>query len=294
MSQKKWIIKDLLEVTADYLKQKQIDNPRLCAEILLAHQLNMCRVKLYLAFDQPLHENEISRYRSLIKRRLLREPTQYITGIQEFWSMEFMVAPQALIPRPESELLVEHVVSICRDEKSPEKPSGTILDLGTGSGVIAVSLAQELQGATIWASDISGQALDLCKLNAGKHGVDSRVRFIKGDLFQPFIDKPVKFDIIVSNPPYVASEEYDSLAPEVRDYEPRLALDGHEGGLFFIRKIINEGADYLKPGGWLLIEMDPRQTPAALNMFEENGHYTEKKRIMDYTGKYRVVMARKR
>ena len=167
------------------------------------------------------------------------------------------------------------------------------MDLGTGSGAIAVAVARELKEATVWASDISEQALDLCRLNAQKHGVDSRVRLIGGDLFRPFIDKSVEFDIIVSNPPYIASEEYDSLPAEVRDYEPRLALDGREGGLFFIRRIINEAPNYLKPGGWLLIEMDPGQTPAALDMLEQKGHYKDKTAISDYSNNFRAVMARK-
>ncbi|MFC1532782.1 peptide chain release factor N(5)-glutamine methyltransferase [Thermodesulfobacteriota bacterium] len=294
MSGKKWIIKDLLEVTTDYLKEKNIDTPRLCAEILLAHLLNISRVNLYLNIDQPLNEREISDYRSLIKRRLNREPTQYISGRQEFWSLEFVVSPQVLIPRPESELLVEQVVSICRGEKNIDNPSPIILDLGTGSGAIAISLARELQGATICASDISKGALDLARLNSRKHGMESRIRFFQGDLFQPFKNQSFKFDVIVSNPPYIASEDYESLPPEVRDYEPRLALDGHREGLFFIEKIINQGADFLKPGGWLLIEMDPGQTLRALDLLEESGKYMEKKRVEDYSHNYRVVMAKKR
>ena len=294
MSQKKWTIKELLEVTAGYLKSKEIDNPRLCAEILLAYQLDTSRIKIYLTLDQPLHQKDIDSYRSLIKRRLNREPPQYITGIQEFWSMEFIVDRKVLIPRPESELLVEQVVLISRNEKSVGNLSPAILDLGTGSGAIAVSLARELQGAAIWASDISDEALDTARLNARKHGMDSRIQFIQGDLFQPFRYHSIRFDFIVSNPPYIASEDYNLLPPEVRDYEPRLALDGHEGGLFFIDKIIMEGASYLKPGGWLLIEMDPRQTSTAINMLEQSGYYEKGRCVRDYSQKDRVVMARKK
>ncbi|MDB9823084.1 peptide chain release factor N(5)-glutamine methyltransferase [Deltaproteobacteria bacterium] len=293
MSTKRWIIKDLLAVTTDYLKNKKMDNPRLCAETLLAHQLNISRIKLYLSFDQPLNEKDISRYRSMIKRRLKREPTQYITGVQEFWSLEFFVGSQALIPRPESEVLVEQVLSIYGDENfAEERP--VILDLGTGSGAIAVSLARELQGAIIWASDISDEALRLARLNSEKHGVESRIHFIQGDLFRPFVEKSFKFDIIISNPPYIAPEDYEILPPEVRDYEPRLALDGREGGIFFIEKIIRESSDYLKSDGWLLIEMDPSQTLKALNMIEESGYFGEKRCIMDYSQRERVVIARKK
>ena len=290
MSTKRWIIKDLLEVTASYLREKKIENPRLCAETLLAHQLNSSRIKLYLTFDQPLNERDISSYRSKIKRRINREPVQYITGVQEFWSLEFIVGPQVVIPRPETEVLVEQVLSIWGDEKG-HMP--TILDLGTGSGAIAVSLAWELKGATIWASDISDEALKLARINSEKHGVDTQIQLIQGDLFHPFDAKSHKFDIIVSNPPYVASEDYQLLPPEVRNYEPRLALDGHEEGIFFIEKIIMEGPGYLKSGGWLLIEMDPRQTLKAFNMIEQSGYYGEKRSVKDYSQKDRVVMARR-
>ncbi len=294
MNTKRWIIKDLLTVTTDYLRDKNIENPRLCAETLLAHQLNTSRIKLYLAFDQPLNQTDITNYRSLIRRRANREPTQHITGIQEFRSLEFMVESHVLIPRPETEILVEQVLSICHDRTSMEETSTAILDLGTGSGAIAVSLAMELQGAAIWASDISREALTLAQINSKKHGVNDRIVFIQGDLFQPFSKNNLKLDIIVSNPPYVALEAYDSLPPEVKDYEPRLALDGHEGGNFFIEKIIMEAPAYLKPGGWVLIEMDPGQTSKALNMIQERECYIEKRCIKDYSQKDRVVMARTR
>jgi len=287
VSPKIWTIKELLRITADYLEKKEIDNPRLCAELLLAHQLKINRVKLYLSFDQPLNDSEISGYRSLIKRRINREPTQYITGIQEFWSMDFAVTPQVLIPRPESELLVEQVISLCG-------PTPFILDLGTGSGALAVSLAREIEGASLWASDISRESLDVAILNSEKHGVEDRINFVQGDLWQPFLDQGNRFDLIVSNPPYIAAEEYDSLAPEVRDHEPRQALDGREGGLFFIERIISGGAEFLNPGGWLLMEMDPRQTEKSLELLDKNGHYCDKKRIKDYTQRYRVVIAQKR
>jgi release factor glutamine methyltransferase len=293
VSTKRWIIKDLLEVTTDYLRDKKVDNPRLCAETLLAYQLNSSRIKLYLTLDHPLNEKDIDSYRSMIKRRVDREPAQYITGVQEFWSLEFLVGPQALIPRPETEILVEQVLSILKDDKSNKEQGPFMLDLGTGSGVIAVSLAKELQGATIWASDISALALDLARINSEKHAVNSRIHLVQGDLFEPFSGEPLKFDIIVSNPPYIPSEDYDSLPPEVKDYEPRLALNGHEGGLFFIEKIIMEAPVYLNPGGWLLIEMDPGQTLQAFNMIEQNHSYREHRCAKDYSQKDRVVIARK-
>ncbi len=294
MNQKKWSIKELLDVTTDYLNRKDIDNPRLCAEVLLAHQLNTSRVKLYLDFDQPVGEGDISSYRALIKRRLNREPLQHITGTQEFWSLGFIVGPQVLIPRPETEILVEQVVRASRDENGREKSHLRILDLGTGSGVIAVSLARELKGATLWASDISEKALELAKKNSIRHGVDDRIHFLQGDLFQPFAEQRIRFHVIVCNPPYIASEDFDSLPPEVRDHEPRTALDGREGGLFFIEKIIHEGPGYLKPGGRLFIEMDPGQVSRAMGMMEASGLYAERDCIKDYSHKNRIVEARTR
>jgi len=288
-----WTIKDLLKTTTDYLKKKEIDSPRLSAEILLAHQLKIKRVNLYLNFDKPLNDDEIAGYRSLIRRRLQREPIQYITGIQEFWSMEFNVGPQVLIPRPESELLVEQAISLYKERRLPGMISPRILDLGTGCGAMAISIARELKDAFIWASDISQEAVDLAILNSRKHGVEERIQFIVGDLWEPFMHPNLTFDIILSNPPYIASNDFDSLPPEVRDHEPRFALDGHGEGMFFIEKLILNGADYLHPGGWILLEMDPEQTTKALKLIEETGYYGERTRIKDYGNQYRVVMAQK-
>ena len=294
MSSKPWTIKNLLKVTTDYLKKNKIDSPRLSAEILLAHQLNTSRVKLYLDFDRPLNDEEISGYRSLIRRRLNREPIQYLAGRQEFWSLEFIVGPEVLIPRPESELLVEQAIALCREERLTETRSPGILDLGTGCGALAISIARELENARIWACDISGDALNIANLNARKHAVESRIEFLQGDLWQPVMDQGLTFDIILSNPPYIDADAFDHLAPEVRDHEPRLALDGREGGMFYIEEIIKKGTDYLNPGGWILLEMDPEQTQKALGLIEENNLYGEKKRVKDYSHQYRVVMARKR
>jgi release factor glutamine methyltransferase len=289
-----WTIKDLLEVTSNYLQEKGVDSPRLSAEVLLALQLKVDRVKLYLNFDQPLHEREIADYRELIKRRLNREPIQYITGVQEFWSLDFEVGPQVLIPRPETELLVEQVVSL-RDEKRLTKNENLrILDLGTGSGVLAIVIAREFGGASVWASDMSAEALALAKINAKKHGVEERIEFLLSDVWQGLIDSSLVFDVIVSNPPYIASDHISSLAPEVRDHEPRSALDGGEKGMHFIKEIIRESPKYLDTGGWILLEMDPEQTAIAMELMDKNDDYVEKCRIKDYSGHYRVVMAQKR
>jgi release factor glutamine methyltransferase len=291
--QKPWTIKELLKVTTDYLGKKGIESPRLSAEILLAHQLDIDRVKLYLRFDQPLHDKEVAGYRSLIKRRLSREPIQYITGVQEFWSMDFAVGPQVMVPRPETELLVEHALALCRQKRSTEGSCGRILDLGTGCGAIAVAIARELEGVGVWATDVSQDALDMARRNAKKHGVEERIEFLLSDLWQNLSNQELTFDIIVSNPPYIESEAMASLPPEVRDHEPRQALDGGEEGMFYITNIIQEAPKHLTPGGWILLEMDPEQTTKALGLIEASNSYLRPVRLKDYSHNHRVVMVQK-
>jgi release factor glutamine methyltransferase len=294
VSPQKWIIKDLLAVTTDYLQKKDIDSPRLCAEMLLAYQLKTTRIKLYLDFDKPLNEKDINEYRVLIQRRLKREPVQYITGMQEFWSMEFNVCPPVLIPRPDTEILVEQAISILKNKMAPDE-TGTlsVLDIGTGSGAVAVSIAKELPDVEIWATDVSPDALEVARGNASKHSLDARIRFLESDLFSSFNNMTQSFDVILSNPPYIPREDYDSLPPEVGQYEPRTALDGGEGGLFFINRLILEAKDFLKTGGWLMMEMASFQTAKAMDLIAQTGFYGEQKIIKDYSHKDRVVMARK-
>jgi release factor glutamine methyltransferase len=293
MSSKAWSIKGLLKVSCDYLKKKQIDSPRLTAEVLLAHQLGSDRVNLYLNLDQPLTEKEISGYRALIRRRLQREPLQYITGIQEFWSIDFVVDPRALIPRPETELLVEHALRLLKPAAESENKEPKILDLGSGCGTLAVSLAKEVPNAQIWATDKSQGALELARLNAQRHGVSDRIQFKEGDLWEPLMNLGITFDIILSNPPYVAAEAYNDLPPEVRDYEPRSALDGRDGGMYYIERILTNAPDYMKPKAWIMLEMAPDQTEKALGLVEKTEGYGEKTRIRDYSRLYRIVMAQR-
>jgi release factor glutamine methyltransferase len=290
----RWTIKAILEKAAQYLKEKgDIPNPRLDAELLLAHVLKTTRMGLYLRFDQPLHENEVGDYRSLIQRRARHEPIQYITRVQEFWSHEFSVDPRVLIPRPESELLVETALSLIRTNARTSDRPPILLDLGTGSGALAVSLAKELKDALIWATDQSAAALEVARLNAEKHGVAERIHFRSGDLWAPIHGEKVLFDVIVSNPPYVATEDYETLPPEVRDHEPRVALDGHEKGMRTIREIIRTAPPYLSREGWLLVEMASDQTEEALALIAQTGRYARGDRKKDYTHRFRVVLARK-
>jgi release factor glutamine methyltransferase len=294
MAPKKWAVREILNVSSRFLRDKGIESPRLCAEVLLAHELKKSRVDLYLAFDQPLSNKEIVQYRSLIKRRLRREPLQYITGHQEFWSIDFRISPAVLIPRTETEFLVEEAIKLWDRRLLPNNINPTILDLGTGSGVIAIALAKEIEGATLWASDISFEAIAVARTNAQRHNLERRIRFCQGDLWQPFSDSSTTFDMIISNPPYIRNDAFKSLPPEVRLYEPRVALDGHENGMCFIQRIIEEGATYLEPGGWLLIEMDPDQTERALALIDSAHSFSFRERLADYQKRYRMVKAQKR
>lgn len=291
MSPRTWQIRDLLKVSSDYLKDKGIENARLNAEVLLAYQLRLERVGLYLNFDQPLTETELSSYRFLIKRRIDHEPLQYITGTQEFWSLSFAVDRRVLIPRPETEIIVEQAIVLADSYKGEDQPL-KILDLGTGCGAIAIALAKELPDASVWATDISEEALGLARRNALKHGVRDRVSFWQGDLWEPLMEGAHRFDMIVSNPPYVSTEEYNELPLEVRDYEPRQALDGRDGGMYYLEKIVEGAHDFLNPGGWIILEMAPWQTQKTLDIIARTGEYQQETRIKDYSRRYRVVMAR--
>lgn len=291
---KAWTIGELLKVSADYLKQKGIEAPRLSAEILLAHQLRLTRIKLYLQYDQPLTEQEVEGYRALIRRRLGREPIQYITGTQEFWSMEFTVSPSVLIPRPETEGLVEQAVALGRENPYLQEEGVYLLDLGTGCGALAVALAREFEKASVFATDLSEEALRVARVNAGRHGVQARIEFRTGDWFGPFAGEEIRFHMIVSNPPYIASDVFEGLSPEVREHEPRMALDGREKGMADITRILREADRYLHPGGWILMEMDPEQTLPAVRIVEETGQFEEPRRIRDYSRRYRMVMAKKK
>jgi release factor glutamine methyltransferase len=292
MTSKIWKIGELLKVTAEYLATKtDIENPRLNAEVLLAHLLGVDRVALYLNYDLPLTPAEVGGYRHLIKRRLNREPMQYITGIQEFWSLEFQINPHVLIPRPETELLVEQALPRLKEKQWPPERPPRVLDLGTGSGNIAISVAKEMPNAVFWATDISAEALKVARMNAEKHGVRENISFRSGDLWMPIQKEAMTFDVILSNAPYIATDAYDLLPPEVRDFEPRIALDGGEKGLTLIAAIIAEAPRYLNPGGWILLEMDPEQTDWALRLMDKVGGYASKSRIKDYFHRYRAVIA---
>lgn len=293
MTAKTWDIKGILKTTSDYLEEKEVLDPRLNAEILLSHQLNIDRITLYLHFDKPLTQDEVDGYRSLIRRLVDHEPVQYITGKQEFWSLDFAVGPSVLIPRPETEILVELALEKSRNMPCCKEGKIKILDLGTGSGALAVSIAKEMPEASLWATDISTEALKTARINAVAHDVSEKITFCQGNMWEPVIREGTSFDLIISNPPYVSDDEYPGLPAEVRDHEPRVALCGHSKGMFYIEKIIVEGWRHLNEGGYLMLEMDPRQTEAALQLVDRVGKYENGTRVKDYSRRHRVVTAQR-
>ncbi|ROQ93547.1 peptide chain release factor N(5)-glutamine methyltransferase [Desulfosoma caldarium] len=257
-----WTILKVLQWTTDYFRRKGLEQPRSDAEVLLAHALNLRRVDLYLRYDQPLCPEELARYRALIQRRAAREPTQYITGHQEFWSLELEVNPSVLIPRPETERLVELAL-----EAFGKDPIG-VLDVGTGSGAIAIALAKERPQWTIVACDISWDALQTARRNAERHGVLNRIAFTASYLTTAFRSIPPPFHLICTNPPYVGDTQWDNLAPEIRCHEPPQALRGGGAeGTFIPQKLLEEAIPLLVPGGVLLMEFGMGQerllAPAA-------------------------------
>ncbi len=243
-----WTSLKLIQWTADYFEKKGIPNPRLDAELLLAHVLKCKRIDLYIHHEKIVGEKELASFRTLIERRATREPLQYITGETEFWGLTIKVTPDVLIPRPETELLVEEALKIGAAE---------ILDIGTGSGCIAITLAKNLPNAHITATDIAKEALEVARKNAEASGVADRIEFVLADVapWKSFEAANKTFDLIVSNPPYIATHELDSLQPEVSRFEPRQALDGGEDGLLCIRKILDETPPFMKKGAALILEI---------------------------------------
>ncbi len=284
-----WTIKKLLDWTTEYFKKYNIEWPHLEAEILLAHSLKVPRIQLYVQFEKVLTSEELAEYKKLILRRSKHEPVAYIIETQPFMSLEFKVNPSVLIPRPETEKLVEITIDASKTFKSP-----LIADLGTGSGAIAVSLAKYISGSKIYATDVSKEAIEIAKENAEKHGVQDRCTFFVGSLFEPLEDMKGRFDIIVSNPPYVKTAEIDSLEPDIKDFEPRHALEAGEDGLKYIREIIEKSPAYLKNPGKILMEFGMGQGSTILDLAEKDGKYKNQQIIKDNSGIDRILEAEKK
>lgn len=316
-----------IQKSAEFLARKEVESPRLQAELLLAHVLKLPRMKLYLNFERSLSPAEQDSYRELIKRRGQREPLQHIIGSTCFCGLEIAVNRHALVPRPETELLTEagwtYLKQISEgrvprapDSNSRDSQSSSLraFDFGTGSGCIAIALAVKCPGAQITASDISGDALELAKQNAARHNVAERIEFIAGDGFAALASEgrvprapdakkengdscnsPLRnheFDLIISNPPYIPTAEIDSLQPEVRDFDPRGALDGGADGLDYFRRIAREAPPFLKREGRLMVEFGDGQEEELKKIFGEQNWIVEAVRE-DYTQRPRILIARR-
>ena len=266
------------------LAAAEIDSARLDAELLLAEALGVERSRLLFKHDGAVDGAALARLHALIARRAGGEPVSYIIGRREFWSLNFVVTPAVLAPRPETELLVETALKLIGSKASPR-----ILDLGTGSGAIAVALAKEIPGADIVATDMSQDALEVARANARRHGVEERITFVAGDLFAPV--RGMKFDAILSNPPYIRSDDIEALPRDVRDFEPRIALDGGSDGLDFYRRIAREAPHRLTTGGFVAVEIGTAMGAEVARLFADRsfeGVRVEK----DLAGLERVVSAR--
>ncbi len=285
-----WNILGVLKWTTGYFADHHVDSPRLTAEILLAETLGIDRVGLYVRFDQPLTEDERQRFRSLVKRRIRKEPVSYIIGRRDFWKISLAVTPDVLIPRPDTEIIVEAALDLM--PVPMEKPL-RFLDMGTGSGAIAISLAHSFPGPLYFASDISPNALRIAAGNAVLNGVADRVAFFASRWFDA-VSAACAFDMIVSNPPYIPSGQIPHLAPEITDYEPVLALDGDGDGLRDIAVLVSEGPGFLVPGGIMILEIGHDQKPAVEKLAKSQPNWADIAFRKDYAGHDRAVVLRRR
>ena len=281
--QEMWTTVKILTWTKDYLTSKGVDNARLEAEWMLCAATGLDRVGLYLNFEKPLSEEELAGYRTMVARRAKREPLQHILGSQEFCGLDFMVSPDVLIPRHDTELLVAEALVRSAGAHS-------VLDIGTGSGCVAVALAKQLPAATVTATDISEAALIMAQINATQNG--ATVEFLSGSLFTAVADR--RFDLIVSNPPYIPTLDIAALESEVRDFDPRAALDGGLDGLDVYRALIPDASAHLNPGGWLLVETGVGQAANIVQLFNATGRYGEPFTSLDIHGIERVVGAQRK
>lgn len=313
-----WTVKKLLLWTTGYFAQHGIPNPRLDAEVLLSHLLQKSRLQLYLDFDMPVFQEHLTPFRQLIRQRIARTPVSYLTNRKEFMSLDFYVDARVLIPRPETEHLVETVLNEEPVDAPPNlnrEPVGTLsnlnqepvdvpsnvnqepvgalgkraLDLGTGSGVIAISLAVQRPGWNIVATDISEEALAVAQKNAETHHCTEQITLLHGDLFEP-VDAQ-RFDWIICNPPYIKSIERDRLSADIRDCEPAIALFAGDDGLAVISRLIAEAPDYLAPNGKLIFEIGDTQAEEVCALIEAQPAYRTYELLKDYAQKERIVLA---
>lgn len=279
---------EVISKSSEFLAKKGVDSPRLHTELLLAHVLQLPRMKLYLNFERQLTEPELDSLRKLVQRRGQREPLQHLVGSTSFCGLEIAVNRHVLIPRPETELLAEAGWQFLATLNA--KPS-TALDFGTGSGCIAMALAAKSPTTRVTALDVSAEALGIAKQNAVKSNLSDRIEFRHGDGFAA-LEPNERFDLIVSNPPYITSAEIETLEPEVRDHDPRGALDGGADGLDFYHRLATDAAAFLKPGGKLMLEFGEGQADAISVLLTAQGWVVEAVHP-DYTKRLRYLIARR-
>ena len=282
-----WTVGKIIDWTTGHLRKHGSDTPRLEAEILLAHARRCPRIQLYVKYSESLTEEERRVMRDLVRRRAQFEPVAYLVGHREFFGLEFRVTPDVLIPRPETETLVLEAVTLAK-----QHPGARILDVGTGSGCIAVSVAVNVPDAVVTATDLHPRALEVARDNAARLGVAERIRFLDGDLLAP-VPAGEQFEIIVSNPPYVADGEMETLPADVRLHEPAHALRAGPQGLDVITRLIAAAPAHLVPGGTLLVEIAPEQAPAVRSLIEKSVAFASLRTINDSFGKERVIAARR-
>ena len=289
-----WTVLALLDWTKGYLEKNDSESPRLDAEILLAHSMNCERIMLYTRFDEIVNETDRLQFRELVKQRASGCPVAYLVGFKEFYSLRFDVSEHVLIPRPETEFAVIAVLDIVKEYFSSDSNGQSIpchvVDVGTGSGAIAITLATEMSQIQVTAVDLSTAALEVARKNANCHEVNDQIEFVEQDLLAGPSDN--KFDIVVSNPPYVTSEEYETLSRNVREYEPQLALESGPTGMECYQRLVPQAAERLNDGGWLVLETSPMLMEQLKTLVVENG-FDEISIVSDLAGHPRIVTARR-
>jgi release factor glutamine methyltransferase len=287
-----WTVLEVLRWTTAFFASRGIESPRISAELLLAGSLGFDRIQLYVHHDQPLSKKERERFKRLIRRRLRREPVAYILGRKEFWGLPLLVTPDVLVPRPETECLVESALAVLR--AADAQACRRVLELGTGSGAVTLALASERPRTTYFASDRSPRAIAVARRNAEQHGCRRAVHFLVCHWFRGVAEARGAFDLILSNPPYIPSAVIETLPPEISRHEPRAALDGGTDGLACLRELVGEGHRYLKPGGTLLLEIGFDQRKAVAGFAADSGGYRRIMFTKDLAGRDRVVGLQRR
>ncbi len=308
-----WTIQKLLNWTTEHFTNKGLDSPRLSAELLLSHVLAIKRIELYTQFDKPVTSQQLGKLHNLVKRAGQHEPIAYLTGKTEFYSLELDISPDCMIPRPETELLAERAIEFLRTRPVRNSTMGNTLqkgrisngartgkqfvcDLCTGSGCIAIAIARNFKDVRIIATDICDAALSVAAKNVEKYQLDDRIKLLCGDLFDPLIPQldVDKFDLIVCNPPYVSTDEFEKLEKNVKEYEPKSALFAGEDGLGIYRRIVDKIDSFLKPGAALMLEIGYAQGQAVRGLLEQAGCFGEIKIEKDYHDNDRIAIAIKK